>query len=230
MSLLAAMLGASFRMKARTFSVLSVIWIGFFTEGARAEVSIPFDGSWTEQGFLRLFTNDYEQREGRLDVVSDGTVSLLWRQVGEALWPSTSASWMWQVEEGVRPTDLTRKGGDDRNLAVYFVFVDPERAEALKSRSARRILREETARALVYVWGGDHESGAVLQSPYSPRLMTKILRPAGDGQHRERVDLHRDFRVAFGAEPGALVGLAISADSDDTRGRIVATISHLLVE
>ncbi len=194
--------------------------------GITAEV-VPFDGSWKEQGFLRLFSNDYVQRGGQLDVVSDGTVSLLWRPIEQSQRSAQVASWAWRVQEGVVATDLTVKGGDDRNLAVYFVFVDPERAEALAGGSARRILREGSARALIYVWGGKHSRGEILPSPFSSQLRTKILRGSGVGAHQETVDLVSDYRAAFGGPPGALVGLAVSADSDDTNSKIVASIFDL---
>lgn len=197
---------------------------------ALASEAVTFDGSWKEQGFLRLFSNDYIQRGRQLDVVSDGTVSLLWRTVGQSHRSAEIASWAWRVREGVAATDLTIKGGDDRNLSVYFVFVDPNRADALANGSARRILREDSARALIYVWGGRHEVGSILPSPYSPRLRTKVLRISDAGEHWETVDLARDFRAAFGENPGALVGLAISADSDDTEGKIVASIADLALE
>ena len=192
--------------------------------------AIPFDGSWTEQGFFRLFPNEYAQRGRQLDVVSDGAVSLLWRPVGKASRFASSASWSWSVGEGVSATDLTIKGGDDRNLALYFVFVDHDRAAALEGKGARRILNEESSRMLIYVWGGAHQIGAVLASPYSPRLRMKVLRSAETGQFRERVDLLRDFRFAFDHEPGVLIGVAVLADSDDTNGRIVASVSDLHLE
>ena len=198
-----------------------------FAVETNAEVAVPFDNSWREQGFLRLFTNDYSLRGSQLDVLSDGTVSLLWRPANEAMRSASSAEWVWRVREGVDPTDLTVKGNDDRNLSVYFVFVDSDRLEALQGRSARRVLSEDSARALIYVWGGEHEVGSMLPSPYSPRLRTKVLRSVGPGQFRESVDLESDYRAAFGEAPGVLVGLAVSADSDDTNGRIIASIGDL---
>ena len=191
---------------------------------------ILFDGSWMEQGFLRTFSNEYAQRGRRLDVVSDGTASLLWHPVGKASRSASSAGWFWSVGEGVSATDLTIKGGDDRNLALYFVFVDRDRAAALEGKSARRILNEESARALIYVWGGAHQIGAVFPSPYSPQLRIKVLRSAETGQFRERVDFLHDFRSAFRREPGVLIGVAVLADSDDTNGRIVASVSDLHLE
>lgn len=194
--------------------------------GAAWANPIHFDESWREQGFLRLWSNDYSFQGGRLKVRSEGTVSLLWRGVESVLGNSDRAHWSWTVEQGVPATDLQTKGGDDRNLAVYFVFVDPETASKLTRGTARRLLQNPSAHALVYVWGGDHETGSVLQSPYHPKLVSYILRPAGVGKFDESVDLKADFLAAFGEAKGVLVGLGISADSDDTDGQIMAWIEN----
>lgn len=191
---------------------------------------VPFDGAWKEQGFLKLFTNDYRLRGDQVDITSDGTVSVIWRPVDDALGNADRASWRWAVSQGVAATDLTRKGGDDRNLAIYFVFVDEATARTLNRNSARRLLTNPSTRALVYVWGGAHPKGAILPSPYSDGLRTKILRGTGTGTFSESVDLDADYRRAFGSAPGVLVGLAITADSDDTGGEIRAAIRDLRVE
>lgn len=189
---------------------------------------LTFDGSWREQGFFRLFSNDYVQRDAALDVISDGTVSILYRPVPTSEWNATKATWAWQVEEGVAPTDLTLRGGDDRNLAVYFVFADRETAEDLNPRRLRRLLRNPNIRVLAYVWGGDHTRGEFLPSPYlDTRGVTIIRRPAGTGSHGETVDLSADLTRAFGQRPEVLIGVAVSADSDDTDAKINARISGL---
>lgn len=189
--------------------------------------SVPFDAAWKEQGFLRLFTNDYDLKGSQVDVVSDGTVSLIWRPVEGDLRQSTKASWRWRVTENVAPTDLTRKGGDDRNLSLYFVFVDEQTAANLTRNSARSVLRNPSTRAIVYVWGGSHPEGTILPSPYHPGLRTKVLRTGPNGSFSEQVDLEADYRRAFGEDPGVLVGLGVSADSDDTDGRIRASVAEL---
>ena len=191
---------------------------------------VPFDKNWKEQGFLRLFTNEYRLGGNQLDISSNGTVSVIWRPVDDAMGNAGRASWNWAVTQGVDATDLTRKGGDDRNLAIYFVFVDEETARTLNRNSARSLLKNPSTRSLVYVWGGAHKRGAILPSPYSNALRTKILRGPGTGSFSERVDLGSDFRRAFGSAPGVLVGLAITADSDDTDGQIRAAISNLRIE
>ena len=120
------------------------------------------------------------------------------------------------------PTDLSRKGGDDRNVSLYFVLVD--------ARAAARLLTSRSARTLIYVWGGDHAPGAMVPSPYlRGRGFTFALRPAGTGAERVQVDLARDHAAAFGGPPEVLIGLAVSADSDDTNTHLRASLSDLML-
>lgn len=204
------------------WAVLSVSWAG-------AE-PLRFDRSWHEQGFFRLWTNEYDLGGNQLAVTSDGTVSLLYRPVPKSAWDSKMASWGWSVAQSVVATDLTRKGGDDRNLAIYFIFMDQADAEKLAGKSARRVLKNASTRALVYVWGGDYPRGQILHSPYGPdKLKTVISRAAGRGAFSESVDLAVDYKRAFGKTLGVLVGVGISADSDDTNGMISAIVKDLKV-
>lgn len=192
---------------------------------------VPFDSAWAEQGLLRLSSNDYSPRGGRLGVRSDGTVSVFFRRLDPARWSGDTASWSWAVSEGVPATDLARKGGDDRNLALYFVFADDQTARELRGAPLRRLTGAEGVRVLVYTWGGSRARGTVFDNPYfDNRGATVILRPAGTGQHRETVDLTRDLKRAFGRAPEALIGVAVSADSDDTDTRIRARIDSLSID
>jgi len=196
---------------------------------AHAE-TLKFDKSWAEQGFLRLWTNDYGLKGRQLHVSSDGTVSMLYRSVPKSAWGSKMASWGWSVAKSVVATDLTRKGGDDRNLAIYFVFMDAKDADRLSGASIRKVLKNASTKALVYVWGGDYPRGKILYSPYGPnKLKTVASRRAGKGAFNENVDLAADYQRAFGGAPGVLVGVGVSADSDDTDGMISATIKDLKV-
>lgn len=192
-----------------------------------AATQIPFDGSWREQGFLRLFSNEYTQQGSALEIISDGTVSLLWRAVPDGLRGAQAASWDWAVQQSVPPTDLGRKGGDDRNIALYFVYTTPEIAATINPNRAAKLLRDKNTTALVYVWGGDKDRGTVMQSPYHPGLRTLIRRGAGTGQHQESVDLASDYRAAFGTTPGVLIGVGVTADADDTDTFIRAQLSNL---
>lgn len=190
--------------------------------------SIPFDGGWTHQRFSLFSRNEYVQRGGALDLASDGSVSLLYRAVPRGFWDADAASWSWQVSQSVPATDLRQKGGDDRNLALYFVFLSEGEAKRLEGTKVTKLLTNDAVRVLVYVWDGTHTRGAFLDSPYlGSRGKTVVLRGAGTGQAREQVDLNRDYTRAFGGDATSLVGLAVSGDSDDTDSRIMARISGL---
>lgn len=196
--------------------------------GAVAAEPVRFGAGWTEQNFRLLSGNDYGLGGDAVTVRSDGTVSLIWTTLPRRQWGARRAAWRWQVDAGVPPTDLRRKGGDDRNLALYFVFLPEAEAARAQGDGIRRLLNNDAVRVLVYVWGGAHDRGAILESPYlGARGRTVVLRPAGTGAARERVDLASDFARAFGGTAPALVGLAVSADSDDTDSRIVGRVSGL---
>lgn len=198
--------------------------------GAVRADPISFDG-WSHQRFSLFSRNDYVSRGQSLSVTSDGSVSLLYRALPQAMWSASAASWSWQVSRSVPATDLRKKGGDDRNLAIYFVFLPEEEAKRLQGTPVTKLLRNDAVRVLMYVWGGNHPRGSVLGSPYlGSRGKTVVLRGAGTGHARERVKLTQDYARAFGDTATSLVGLAVSGDSDDTDSRIMAQISGLTLQ
>lgn len=191
---------------------------------------LSFD-DWTHQPFSLFSNNDYNRQGARLDVVSDDAVSLIYTPLPPEFWDMQTARWSWRVEESAPATDLARKGGDDRNLSIYAVFLPPDEAERLRGESVVSLLEEPSARVLTYIWGGAYDRDALMPSPYlGVRGMAVMLRPAGAGGYAERVNFHADVKRAFGVEGLALVGLAVSADSDDTDSRIRASVFDLVLE
>ena len=191
---------------------------------------VDFSQGWREQRLALLSSNDFAFGT-RLGVVSEDTASLVWTRVAEADRAATRAAWDWSVSETVAPTDLTVKGGDDRNLSIFFVFLPEAQAAGLQGTNIRDLMGYEDVRILQYTWGGLSGGGAVLPSPYlleNGRIVA--LRPAGTGAHAERVDLAADYARAFGGPVAALVGLAVSADSDDTGGRIVGEVGPIALD
>lgn len=209
--------------------ILAILVFGLgLTPGLAIGQQVLFGQGWKEQRFSMFSSNDYGLKGQTLEVKSDETVSLLWTQLPESLWEKRGASWDWNVSKSVPPTDLTLKGGDDRNLSLYFVFLPRDAAAAAQGRGMKSLLSDEDARVMVYVWGGDHNRGDFLTSPYlGDRGRTIIRRSAGTGSASETVDLAADHRRAFGEDIGSLVGLAVSSDSDDTRTGVMAEISRL---
>ena len=101
----------------------------------------------------------------------------------------------------------------------------------MEGANIRQLNRNPDVRILQYVWGGDHGRGERLGSPYAPgQAVTIVLRSAGTGSFSERVDLQADFARSFGAGDVALVGLAVSADSDDTDVTIRGSLGGLRID
>ena len=199
--------------------------------GATAE-QIGF-ADWTEQRIKLLSSNDYTQGEDTLSFVSENTISLLWTRLPESLAKATTASWDWSVSQSVPPTDLSQKGGDDRNIAVYFLWVPDEVVPELQDAEIRSLIGRDDVRVLQYVWGGNNPVGEPIPSPYgnAETFVTIPLRQADTGEESVTVDLLADFARAFDREnPGSLIGMAVSGDSDGTESVIEAQVSGLVVE
>lgn len=189
---------------------------------------ISFESGWQEQRMALLSPNMYTL--GRdLRMVSEDAISIVWTRLPQAEWRARSASWTWSVAQSVPPTDLARKGGDDRNLSVYFIFVPEGVAQDVMSRGIRGIRGRNDVRVIQYTWGGSYARSTLIRSPYGRAGVTIPLRPAATGSFSETVDLAADYARAFGTAPGALVGLAVSGDSDDTDSVIRATLGNMVL-
>jgi hypothetical protein len=191
---------------------------------------VSFASGWQEQRLSLFSSNDYTFG-ATLGLVSNGAVSIAWTRVGQGEWGTSGASWGWQVDQSVPATNLANKGGDDRNISLYFVFVPEAVAPSLEGANIRSLLGNKDVRIIQYAWGGNVARGTVIVSPYGPRGqgVTIALRQAGTGAHSEQVDLAADYARAFGGTKGALIGLAVSGDSDDTKSVIRAAIGNLVL-
>ncbi|MDZ7627404.1 MAG: DUF3047 domain-containing protein [Parvularculaceae bacterium] len=189
---------------------------------------------WRDLTFRKYAATQYRAKDGDLAVVAEKSSSMIYRPLaGDRLSPSR-ARWSWRLEEGVGATDLTKKGGDDSALAVYFIFTDEKAADRLagKKPSMRRMLGARSTTTLVYVFGG--AKAGPFKSPYvTGKSWSMVLRPATSAREvwfEESVDLAADHARAFGVAPERLIAVAISSDSDDTNARNVAFLRGLGVE
>ncbi len=192
--------------------------------------TIDFSKGWKNQK-LSLFANNKYSFGKSLGITSDDAVSIAWTRLPQSDWDKTSARWNWSVDSSVPPTNLAKKGGDDRNISVYFVFLPESEAKRLQGASIRKLLGNKTVRVIQYAWGGNHGRKAFIPSPYANtgQGVTVALRKAGTGSHAESVNLKADYAKAFGGAYGKLVGMAVSADSDDTNSVVKARISGMQI-
>jgi hypothetical protein len=116
----------------------------------------------------------------QLTIRGQKAVSVIWRSLDEDSWPLMAARWRWRVNSGPPATDLSRKGGDDRAIALYFLFArDAAAANAAKgAQSLTSAMWWSSGAALVYVWGGSGARNAVVASPHmgsSGKLVLRVL-------------------------------------------------------
>lgn len=192
---------------------------------------------WKTLNFQGLNPVDFRaQGPGRLTIRAEGAASVIWRELDASLWAKRRAKWRWKVDQSVPATNLASKGTDDRAIALYFLFAKDE-ASARSAKGATSLSAAmwwSSGAALVYIWGGSGTRGQVVASPHMGASGKLILRQPGGITNSsflsETADLAVDFRRAFGRDPGPLVGIAVSSDSDDTKGTNLAALEALTIE
>ena len=172
--------------------------------------------------------------DGAVRIEADGTGSFVWRRVSGVV---QCLNWRWRVDLGPPATDITRRGGDDRAIALAVGFAGFPPGAGAWARAQHAIAQGAAGShilpraVLIYIWGG---SGAEPPRFYSPWLsgLGKVhpLRHARSqtGQwFDEKRDLDADWRAAFGGDPPMLQEIAIGCDVDDTRSRLDARIERI---
>ncbi|NKC33140.1 DUF3047 domain-containing protein [Falsiroseomonas selenitidurans] len=166
-----------------------------------------------------------------------GQAAFLYRPVqGQA----TCLAWRWRVDAGPPATDLARRGGDDRALAVAVGFTGFGPAAGFAARAQHGLAQAAAGdhvlprSVLSYVWGGEARPG-FQPSPWAPAISRlRVLRPAGTPRgvwQEERVDLAADWRRAFGDAPvPPLREVAIATDTEDTGAAVDARVEAIRLE
>lgn len=178
---------------------------------------------------------------GGVRVQGQGQGAVLTRPLaGTPMTAPLCLSWRWRVDAGPPATDLTRRGGDDRAIAVSVGFAGFGPEAGLSTRVRHGAVQANLAghtlprSVLSYVWGGTgrEAAGGFFASPWTgPIARLRVLRPAEAPRGQwveEKVNLGADWRAAFGAaEVPPLQDLAISTDTEDTGSRVDAQVEAI---
>lgn len=152
-------------------------------------------------------------------------------------------AWRWRVDAGPPPTDLTRRGGDDRaiGISIGFAGFGPQAGFAIRTQHAVAQASAGQVRlprsALTYVWGGtgregQAQPGGFFSSPWTSGIaQIKVMRAADAPRGQwveERVDLGADWRTAFGnGDVPPMLELVVSTDVEDTGARVEAQVENI---
>jgi hypothetical protein len=172
---------------------------------------------------------DYARLDGRdvLSVRSEGSASMLRQAVHIEPAALGRVRFSWKVPELIEQADMALRDKDDAPVRIVLAF-EGDRSrfsarDAALSELARALTGEEMPYAtLMYVWCNKRSPGSVIHNPRSDRIR-KLVVESGPRRLNQWLEYERDIRAdyekAFGEKPGALVGIAIMTDSDNTRSR-----------
>jgi hypothetical protein len=170
---------------------------------------------------------DYMRKDGRdaVAVLAASSASMLRNKVRIEPDHLGGVRFSWKVPQLIAGADLALREADDSPVRVVLFFEgDRSRFSArdtMLSELLRTVTGEEMPYAtLMYVWCNKREPGTIITSPRTGRVRTLVVE-SGAGKLNQWLDYERDIRSdyqrAFGEAPGALVGIGIMSDSDNTR-------------
>ena len=135
----------------------------------------------------------------------------------------------WKVPQLIAGADMAVRDTEDSPARLVLAF-DGDRSRLpgrfqMMSELARALTGEEMPYAtLMYVWANEARVGSVIMNPRTDRIR-KIVVASGSGQLNQWMQFDRniraDYEEAYGEAPGALIGVGLMTDTDNT-----ATSAH----
>ena len=168
----------------------------------------------------------YERVEGRdtLAVEAISSASMVRRKVRVAPQDLGQVRFSWNVPELIATADMGQRDFDDSAVRVVFAF-DGDRStfsgkNAMLNELTLALTGEEMPYAvLMYVWSKQRAVGEVIHSPRTDRIRKLVVESGGQNlnqwQDYER-NIAADFFKLYGELPGALIGMGLMTDTDNT--------------
>jgi len=158
-------------------------------------------------------------------------------------WSTTSAhlAWQWRIDDPIPGADLRTKSGDDTALKVCVFFDLPMDRVPFGDRQLLRFARSKTTdpvptATVCYVWDQSLPAGTTLDNAFTRRMRYVVVRSGPQRLHQwvgEKRDVAADFLKLFADEAQGMVpitGVAIGADSDNTRSKSLGYVSGIELE
>jgi len=139
-------------------------------------------------------------------------------------------SFSWQIKKLIDGADMAQRDHDDSPVRLVLAF-DGDRSQF----SAKNAMLSELSHVmsgrpmpyatLMYVWCNHRSVESVIQNPRTDRIQ-KIVVESGAQRLNQWLTYERnvreDYEKAFGEPPGALIGIGLMTDSDNTRSHAQA--------
>lgn len=196
--------------------------------GSRASASAQ-SSAWRHHTFPGKSPTkfSYMREDGRdaIAVMAASSASMLRRPVRIESPELGRVRFSWKVPELISGADMAARDADDSPVRVVLFF-EGDRSrfsprDAMMAELVRAVTGEEMPYAtLMYTWCNRRAPGTLIANPRTDRVRTLVVE-SGTKNLNHWLDYERNIRAdyerAFGETPGALVGIGIMTDSDNTR-------------
>jgi hypothetical protein len=180
------------------------------------------------------------QTDGRtvLRSVADGSASLFVSRFPSAMEVPASISWRWKTDALVPGADNRVKKREDAPLRVLVAFDGdhatlPE-AEKKRFKRAKSLSGRDLPYALLmYIWSDHVPMNTVIPSAHTSQVKMLVVASGAEGLgkwHTMKRSLADDYRLAFGADPGPVLGVGVMTDTDNTGTRAIGEYADILME
>lgn len=173
-----------------------------------------------------------DQREGAhaWRATADHSASLLRKVVRIEAPALEKIHFSWKTHALIDGADMAVRDTEDAVLRVILSFEGDRNQFSAKNRMLSELSLALTGEempyaTLMYVWCNKRPVGTVITNPRTDRIRKLVVESGrshlGKWLEYER-DIRADFIQAFGEEPGALTGIALMTDTDNTQTQATA--------
>ena len=189
---------------------------------------------WHHQTFPGKRASVYQNvlHDGRQALLarSDSAASILRQTLQVSPAELNQLQFSWKVPALIANADMALRDADDSPVRLVLVFEGDRRKFSMKNAMLSELAQALTGEpmpyaTLMYVWCNSQPLGSVIVNPRTDRIR-KLVVESGEGRLNQWLDYRRDiaadFEQAFGEAPGALIGVGIMTDTDNTRAKAQA--------
>jgi hypothetical protein len=198
---------------------------------------------WTHRPLSKLkkdtvYTLSQADGSTILSSAADSSASFFVSRFKSAMEVPAIISWRWKTDALVPGADNRDKKLEDAPLRVIVGF-DGDHA-TLPAEEKKRFKRAKSLAGrdlpyalLMYIWSDHVPVNTVIASAHTSQVKMLVVASGGEGLGQWQTvkrSLADDYRLAFGAEPGPVLGVAVMTDTDNTGTRATGEYADILME
>ena len=136
----------------------------------------------------------------------------------------------WQVSELIATADMAKRDQGDSPVRIVLAFEGDRKKFSMKNAMLSELSHAVTGEpmpyaTLMYVWCNQKLVNMAIENPRTDRIR-KIVVESGSERLNQWLMYERkiktDYENAFGEAPGALIGIGLMTDSDNTQSQVQA--------